>query len=584
MIRRYLKILRYGIKLSKLYLVLCFFQLILSFASSAVSLLLPKILLNAIAAENLKLILIVLCLSFSLSAVNAIIGRFLSPKLSWLREKINAQVIDDFLHKSINLDLEYFDQMGAYDKYTIAFGRCCAIVQGAFDILLLFVSSFLQVGLVIYVLSWLSPVVLLVFLIVCIVQTYINNLIQRDNYKYQKQMNNHNRKLNYLYRLFYIPEFMRDIRANDIKQFIFKKKQEVTETVLSDTCSTNQKVSAKNCIVTMLSVVESFATMLYFSLEVVWQRIWYDDFVVSLNAYNQLKSAFSQILSNFVTLSANDLYIKDYLSFMETASNVTCGTRHLTSVDLVEFRDVSFRYPNANKNSLNKVNFTIRKGEHVAIIGKNGAGKTTIIKLLLRLYDPSSGMILINGTDIREYDISSLRKTVSVLFQDYSVYAFSIRENLTLGEEISDKKIMAALDRVGLLGKVMSFPRGLDTPITNQLYEGGIEFSGGETQRLALARAYLREQAFFVFDEPTSNLDPFVEGRFYEDLLSQTTNTMVVISHRITFTYRMSKIICLNEGCVVEIGTPNDLLKNPKSLYKEMYDLNTSKYIKSVRA
>ena len=525
--------------------------------------------------------MIILCLSFFISTIEAIISRFFSPRLSLLREKINARIINDFLHKGINLDLEYFDRPGSYDKYTITFGHCCTIVQGSFDILLSFISSFLQVGLVIYVLSWLSPIALLLFLIVCLTQTYINNLTQRDNYEYQKQMNHHNRKLNYLYRLFYVPEFMRDIRANDIKQFIFEKRQTVTEKVLNDTFSANQKISNKNFIVALLSAVESFATMLYFSLEVVWQKIWYDDFVVSLNAYNRLKSAFSKILSNFVTLSANDLYIKDYLSFMETASNVKCGTKRLTTVDSIEFKDVSFQYPNSNKQTLNNINFVVQKGEHIAIIGKNGAGKTTIIKLLLRLYDPSNGKILINGTDIREYDISSLRKTVSVLFQDYSVYAFSIKENLTLGAKIPDERINIALDRVGLLDKVMSLPQGLDTPITNQLYEGGVEFSGGELQRLALARAYLRDQSFFVLDEPTSNLDPFVESRFFEDLLSQTTNTIIVISHRITFTHKMSKIICINEGRVAEIGAPDVLLKNPNSLYKEMYDLNTAKYIKS---
>lgn len=352
MIQRYLKILSYGIKLSKLYLVLRIFQLILSSASSAFSLLLPKMLLNAIATKNLKTVLIILSLSFFVSTINSLIDRFLSPKLSWLREKINAKIVDNFLQKSINLDLEYFDQPDAYDKYTIAFERCCAIVQGAFDILLSFISSLLQIGLVVYVLSWISPVVLLVFLTVCALQTYINNLIQLDNYKYQKFMNQHNRKLNYLYRLFYIPEFMRDIRANDIMRFIFTKKQKVTEKVLSDTYSTNQKVSTKNLIIAILSAIESFATMLYFSLEVVWQRIWYDDFVVSLSAYNRLKSAFSQIISNFVSLSTNDLYIKDYLSFMETASNVVCGRRQLISIDLVEFRNVSFRYPNVDGNAL----------------------------------------------------------------------------------------------------------------------------------------------------------------------------------------------------------------------------------------
>ena len=581
MLKRYLYILKYGFQIDKSYLSIRLLLTFISFISSAIILFLPKILLNAIALKNFRAILIILCLSFFISTIEAIISRFFSPRLSLLREKINARIINDFFFNGINLDLEYFDRPGSYDKYTITFGHCCTIVQGSFDILLSFISSFLQVGLVIYVLSWLSPIALLLFLIVCLTQTYINNLTQRDNYEYQKQMNHHNRKLNYLYRLFYVPEFMRDIRANDIKQFIFEKRQTVTEKVLNDTFSANQKISNKNFIVALLSAVESFATMLYFSLEVVWQKIWYDDFVVSLNAYNRLKSAFSKILSNFVTLSANDLYIKDYLSFMETASNVKCGTKRLTTVDSIEFKDVSFQYPNSNKQTLNNINFVVQKGEHIAIIGKNGAGKTTIIKLLLRLYDPSNGKILINGTDIREYDISSLRKTVSVLFQDYSVYAFSIKENLTLGAKIPDERINIALDRVGLLDKVMSLPQGLDTPITNQLYEGGVEFSGGELQRLALARAYLRDQSFFVLDEPTSNLDPFVESRFFEDLLSQTTNTIIVISHRITFTHKMSKIICINEGRVAEIGAPDVLLKNPNSLYKEMYDLNTAKYIKS---
>ena len=248
-------------------------------------------------------------------------------------------------------------------------------------------------------------------------------------------------------------------------------------------------------------------------------------------------------------------------------------------IESLVFQDVSFKYPNASEYALKNVSFSIKKGDRIAIVGKNGAGKTTMIKLLLRLYDPTHGKILINGVDIAEYDLSSLRRVASVLFQDYSLYAFSVRENLTLGALVPDEKIIDALSRVNLLDKVMSLPKKLDTPITNQLYEEGVEFSGGEMQRLALARAYLRNHGLFVLDEPTSNLDPFVESAFYEDLLSQNSNTVIVISHRITFTHRMTKIICMRGGSIEEIGTPAELLKNPQSLYKEMYDLNTAKYI-----
>ena len=280
-----------------------------------------------------------------------------------------------------------------------------------------------------------------------------------------------------------------------------------------------------------------------------------------------------------VEASANDLFIKDYLSFMETPFEMECGSRELLDIESLEFQDVSFKYPNASEYALKNVSFSIKKGEHIAIVGKNGAGKTTMIKLLLRLYAPTHGKIFVNGADITEYNLSSLRRVASVLFQDYSIYAFSVRENLTLGASIPEEKIVDALSRVNLLDKVMSLPKKLDTPITNQLYEGGVEFSGGEMQRLALARAYLRNQGLFILDEPTSNLDPFVESAFYEDLLSQNSNTVIVISHRITFTHRMTKIICMRGGSIEEIGAPAELLKNPQSLYKEMYDLNTAKYI-----
>lgn len=580
MIKRYLRLLWYAVKLDRWYLPLRIILLVVGFISSAISLLLPKFLLTAIAQEKMRPVLTILILSFIASMFSAVIERTSSPQLALRRERINARILDAFLQKSIRLKLEYFDQTGAYDKYTIAFDRCCTVIQNTMDSLLTFISALLQVLLIIYVLSWMPSFVLILFLFVCTVQAYFNHLSQRDNYEFQKQMTNHNRKLNYLYRLFYVPEFMRDIRVNEIKGFIFDKRKNLNQAVLHDTYAVNKKMSNKTFLISLLSMLESFATMFYFSLQVIGKKIWYDDFVVSLNAYSRLKSAFSQILSVLVNFSANDLFIKDYLLFMDMPMEMRGGSRILSQVDSVEFKNVSFQYPNSPVYALKNVSFSIQKGEHVAVIGKNGAGKTTLTKLMLRLYDPQEGTILINGVNIVEYDVTSLRRAISVLFQDYSVYAFSIRENLTLGASISDKKIMNALTRVNLLDKIMKLPMKLDTPITNQLYEGGVEFSGGEKQRLALARAYLRSQTMFILDEPTSNLDPFVESAFYEDLLSQTSNTVLVISHRITFTHRMSKIICLKNGGVEEIGAPDILLENPNSLYKEMYDLNTAKYIR----
>lgn len=579
MIKRYIQVLGYSIKLDKWYMPLRLLLTSISFVASAISLILPKLLLNAIANEEVKMVGEILLLSFFISTTTSIANRLVNPRLSLRREQINAKILDDFLQKSIRLKLEYFDQPGAYDKYNIAFDQCCIVVQNSVNALFTLLSSILQIIFIIYVLSWIPPIVLALFVGICIAQAYLNNLSRKYNYALQKRLSNLNRKLQYIYRLFYVPKFMRDIRINDIKDFVFKKKDGLNQVVFHETYEAESKVADKNLLISLLSAIESLITMLYFSVKVIQKTIWYDDFVVSLNAYNRLKGAISQILTIVVEVSSNDLFIKDYLSYMEMPFEVECGSRELLQIESLVFQDVSFKYPNASEYALKNVSFSIKKGEHIAIVGKNGAGKTTMIKLLLRLYDPTHGKILINGVDIAEYDLSSLRRVASVLFQDYSLYAFSVRENLTLGALVPDGKIIDALSRVNLLDKVMSLPKKLDTPITNQMYEGGVELSGGEMQRLALARAYLRNHGLFVLDEPTSNLDPFVESAFYEDLLSQNSNTVIVISHRITFTHRMTKIICMRGGSIEEIGAPAELLRNPQSLYKEMYDLNTAKYI-----
>jgi len=212
-------------------------------------------------------------------------------------------------------------------------------------------------------------------------------------------------------------------------------------------------------------------------------------------------------------------------------------------------------------------------------VGNNGAGKTTVIKLLLRLYDPQEGIIRINGTDIREYDLVELRNSISVLFQDFTIYPFTIRENITLGKNISNEVVEDALDRVGLLNKVKSMPLGLDTPITSQMLEDGIELSGGESQRLAIARIYAGNKGFIVLDEPTSNLDPYIEQELYEAILSNLEeSTVIIISHRLTFTYRMNKIICIVDGKIAEEGTHRELLRNRNGYYSGMFDLSVDKY------
>lgn len=582
---RFLKVMKDAVTFDRILFSLQLITTILGCVSSLITLLVPKYLLLMVQAKSWRGILVVLAVSLAFSLLMALYSYATEAVIQTRNEKMNAHILDQFLQKSVKLKLSYFEQPGAYDQYALVFGKCCVITQTAVRSFMSLVASIIKIGMIVTVLSWMNPLMLLLLVGVSVLHTFINRRIKRKKYEYQKKMNRHSRRLNYLYRLFHIPEFMRDIRVNSIKDFIFSKKQATTDEILNDTYDTTKQISAQTTLQTIISAIETFCILGYFALQVLRNVIWYDNFVVALNAYNQLKSSISKLLTVYNDIYENDLYIKDYLSFISSDDIMTGGTLKLDASEIhsIQFQNVTFQYPNTknDKYALNNVSFDIKHGERIAIIGKNGAGKTTIIKLLLRLYDPDSGKILINGHDIKDYSIESLREAMTVLFQDYSIYAFSVRDNLCLGRDVPESVLQRALERVDMWGRVQNLPQKLDTPVTSQLLDRGIEFSGGERQRLAIARVYTRQKELIILDEPTSNLDPFIESQLYEDLLDNSSNTMIIISHRITFSYRMSKIICLENGRIKEMGTPQDLMKIPDGIYREMYDLNTAKYIPS---
>ncbi|WP_406242698.1 ABC transporter ATP-binding protein [Tissierella carlieri] len=366
-----------------------------------------------------------------------------------------------------------------------------------------------------------------------------------------------------------------------MKDFIFKKKYKTVDKILDDTKINSVQVTKISTMRAIINLAEDLFIIAYFAYNVLAKIIWYDDFIVGINSYKQLKNSITQLLSVYTEIYKNDLYIKDYLNFMNNNINIVKSGDIALGVDdieCIEFKSVSFTYMNSKNSALRNINLTIKKNQKIAIVGENGAGKTTIIKLLLRLYDPDEGNIYINNIDIRDYSINSLRNAITVLFQDYSIYAFSIRDNIALNKNLSDYDINEYLEKVGLLDKINNLPFKLDTPITSQLMENGVEFSGGERQRLAIARSYARKSNILILDEPTSNLDPYIESKLYDDLLKDENEaTMIIISHRMTFTYKMSRIICMSKGEIIAEGTHEDLI-NKNEYYRKLYNLNFSKY------
>ena len=275
--------------------------------------------------------------------------------------------------------------------------------------------------------------------------------------------------------------------------------------------------------------------------------------------------------------------MKDYREVMELPEKKSGENGKIptfTKGPEIEFRDVCFRYPGAEEDALSHISFTVNPEEKIALVGNNGAGKTTLVKLLCGLYEPTSGKIYINGENISEFRTEEYRRLLSVVFQDASLLSFTIEMNVSgeLPERVDKEKVKKVLQTVGLWDKVEKLPNGTETYITQDLDEGGVQFSGGETQKLLVARAMYRNGPILILDEPTSALDPIAESNLYEEYNAMTREkTAVFISHRLASTKFCNRILLLENGKIAETGTHEDLMKQ-NGRYRELFDIQSHYY------
>ena len=324
-------------------------------------------------------------------------------------------------------------------------------------------------------------------------------------------------------------------------------------------------------------------TYMIFALMVIGHRISIGDFTMLSTAVTVIVTALNTIMKQLLALKKFCGYSEKYIEYVEGDTYVEKGDKdtNLSSDFVIEFRNVSFRYPGSKEYALKNINAVLQSGEHWSVVGLNGAGKSTFIKLLCRLYECTEGEILLNGVNILEYEYSQYMKILSVVFQDFCLLNFSIKENLICNspERISDEELTPLLKRVGLKDKVDSLSQGLLTPVFRYYDQSGFEPSGGEQQKIAMARALYKDVPVLILDEPTAALDPIAEKDIYEQFHSMVqSKTAVFISHRLASCKICDKILVFNEGKIVERGTHRDLLDHKDSLYSKMYRTQQNMY------
>jgi ATP-binding cassette subfamily B protein len=245
----------------------------------------------------------------------------------------------------------------------------------------------------------------------------------------------------------------------------------------------------------------------------------------------------------------------------------------------IEFHDVTFQYPGTEECALKHLNLKLRIGQRLAVVGMNGSGKTTMIKLLCRLYDPQEGEILLNGVNIKEYDYTDYLEFFSVVFQDYIIFSFTVGENVAVASEYEKEKVQVALEEAGFGPRLKELKDGVNTQLYNEFSEEGVEISGGEAQKIAIARALYKNAPYVILDEPTAALDPMAEAEIYSRLNSFIQKKgAVYISHRLSSCYFCDKIAVFDEGKLIEQGSHAQLMQNTSGRYYELWNAQAQYY------
>ena len=487
--------------------------------------------------------------------------------------------------KAKNVELRCYEDSDFYNRYTMAMDgaeeKITAIIRGILGAVIGAVAA-----VVVFYLMYEIDHYAILFILSPLVGNFIfGNLKNKYEFKrYQDQAPNE-KVLNYVSRMMYLPDGAKEIRLSKVFELLKKQYREATEK--------NVKVAVKyafaNCSLSFWRITFTFTVIFEGVLlyAIYRNRVTGTISLAQLTIMTSLMVAMTWILirvfENIMEILKNAMFInnlRNFLEYKEVIPEDQDGDMPGKEFESLEFKNVSFSYDD-EKDTIKNLSFVIRRGETAALVGHNGAGKTTIIKLMLRLYDPGSGVILYNGKDIREYNLKAYRDVFATTFQDFKMFGMSVKENILMGRHFDDEenRVADALKMAGVYDKVMSLKNGVDTMMTREFDEEGAVLSGGESQKIAVARTFAKEAPMKIFDEPSSALDPIAEYELFRNILKEAKDhTMLFISHRLSSVKDCDKVFMLEKGALIEEGTHSELIK-AGAAYAQMYKKQAMNYL-----
>lgn len=494
--------------------------------------------------------------------------------------KVNVRVIE----KSTSLDLFYYDNSQFYDKLSRAqreaSSRPLMIISALFQL----IQNGIGLTAMIVVLARLNILVVVLLIIMALPQLIIQTKYAEKGYSLLYRQTQDSRKLYYFSHILTTISYFKEIKLFDLADFLIGRYKKIFDKTFKENKKLVIKRQISAFLVSFLSAAAYAAVYGYAIYQAIKGSITLGDLTLYSGAFARSQGLFNAIISNLTSLYENNLFINNLFTFLDLEPMITSPAKPVPLPREIkrgiEFKHVSFKYPGTEKWVLKDLHISMNPAEHIAIVGENGTGKTTIVKLLGRLYDPQEGEILLDGTNIKDFDPHEYQQMIGVIFQDFSQFYLSARENVGLGyiHEINNlHRIKTATARSGADKVIEKLPQGYES-ILGKYFDEGNELSIGEWQKVAIARAFMRDSKILILDEPTASLDARTEYEIFQHFKELTEGKIsLLISHRFS-TVRMSdRIYVLEGGRIVEAGSHKELM-GLGAKYAEMFNMQAEKY------
>jgi len=537
----------------------------------------------AVENQEMSILLTLVLVELGLAVLSDLLGRGIALVESLLGDLVSHEISLRLMKQSARLDLECFEDAEFYDKLERArrqaSSRILLMSQALTQLQDAITVLFLAAALITFN-AWLLLLLAITLIPAFLGETHFNS----QSYSLMYGWTQERRELDYLRFAGASEETAKEVKIFGLSDFFGSRYKKLAGEYYHANKNLSVRRAAWGGLLSILGSIGYYTAYVVIIFRTVNGELSLGDLIFLSGSFLRLRSLMESILIRFSSIADSALYLKDLFDFLEMEPNISSKKNALPFPETIRegftFEHVSFRYPQTEQWVLRDISFTLHPGEKLALVGENGAGKTTLVKLLTRLYDPDEGRILLEGHDLRDYDLDGLRDAAGVIFQDYVKYHLTVAENIAVGridERNNEARIVEAAQRSLADTVIDKLPDGYQQMI-GRWFKQGTNLSGGEWQKIAIARAYMRDAQLLILDEPTAALDARAEHEVFRRFVELTYDKCaVLISHRFSTVRMADRIVVLHEGKLLEHGTHEELLA-AQGQYSELFQLQAAGY------